>query len=189
MEQTVPFLPDSKDRLNGAVDRLIHLYTKCVARGNRNLAKQQLKLFQRENIAWERDTVWRQMIGRERRGEGVASNLLGATLVKEPQPGLFAIPTPFGRLFITRRFLYLVIALVVFAVLLNVEVVQGHEANRCFAVLVFCTVLWATEVIESFLPRTYQILLSVGYTSLRHIYPRTFTPCMLPSGTWSETIL
>ncbi|KAJ3935290.1 MAG: SPX domain-containing protein [Lentinula lateritia] len=167
VEQTVPFLPDSKDRLNGAVDRLIHLYTKCVARGNRNLAKQQLKLFQRENIAWERDTVWRQMIGRERRGEGVASNLLGATLVKEPQPGLFAIPTPFGRLFITRRFLYLVIALVVFAVLLNVEVVQGHEANRCFAVLVFCTVLWATEAIPLFVTSILVPLLLVCFQVVR----------------------
>ncbi|KAJ3886508.1 SPX domain-containing protein [Lentinula edodes] len=167
VEQTVPFLPDSKDRLNGATDRLIHLYTQCVARGNRNLAKQQLNLFQRENIAWERDTVWRQMIGRERRGEGAASNLLGATLVKEPQPGIFAIPTPFGRLSITRRFLYLVIALVVFAVLLNIEVVQGHEANRCFAVLVFCTVLWATEAIPLFVTSILVPLLLVCFQVVR----------------------
>ncbi|KAF8824692.1 hypothetical protein HHX47_DHR7000068 [Lentinula edodes] len=167
VEQTVPFLPDSKDRLNGAIGRLVDLYTKCVARGNRNLAKQQLKLFQRENIAWERDTIWRQMIGRERRGEGAASNLLGATLVKEPQPGLFAIPTPFGRLSITRKFLYLVIALVVFAVLLNVEVVQGNEANRCFAVLVFCTVLWATEAIPLFVTSILVPLLLVCFQVVR----------------------
>lgn len=113
------------------------------------MAKQQLKLHQRENIAWERDTVWRQMIGRERRGEGVVANTLGATLVKEPEPGIFAIPSPFGKISITRKVLYLIIALVVFAVLLNVQVVSGQEANRCFAVLVFCTLLWATEVINA----------------------------------------
>ncbi|KAE9390604.1 SPX-domain-containing protein [Gymnopus androsaceus JB14] len=141
---------DSKDRLNGAVDQLVDLYTKCVARGNRSLAKQQLKLHQRENIAWERDTVWRQMIGRERRGEGPASSSLGATLVKEPELGLFSVPTPFGRLAITRRIVYLIIALVVFVVLLNVQVVEDGEANRCFAVLVFCTILWATEPIPLF---------------------------------------
>ncbi|KAJ3993371.1 SPX domain-containing protein [Lentinula boryana] len=150
VEQSDPFQPSSKDRLNGAIDRLVDLYTKCVARGNRNLAKQQLKFLQRENIAWERDTVWRQMIGRERRGEGPASNTLGAILVKKPQPGLFAISTPLGSLSITRKLLYLIIALVVLVVLLNVVIVEGLEANRCFAVLVFCTILWATEAIPLF---------------------------------------
>jgi phosphate transporter len=150
VEQSTPFTPSSKDRLNGAIDSLVDLYTKCVSKGNRAMAKQQLKLHQRENIAWERDTVWRQMIGRARRGEDLASHTHGATLVKEPEPGLFTISTPFGSLAITRKVLYVIIALVVFAVLLNVQVVDGGEANRCFAVLVFCTILWATEPIPLF---------------------------------------
>lgn len=146
MEQSTPFTPSTKDRLNAAIDRLVDFYTKCVAKGNKSLAKQQLKLHQRENIAWERDTVWRQMIGRERRGEGPASDVFGATLVKEPKPGLFSVTTPFGRLTITQKVLHLAIALVIFIVLLNIQVVEGGEANRCFAILVFCTILWATEV-------------------------------------------
>jgi len=34
----------------------------------------------------------------------------------------------------------------IFVALLNVKVVNGVEANRCFAILVLCTVLWASEV-------------------------------------------
>jgi hypothetical protein len=33
-------------------------------------AQRFLKLNLREHVAWERNTVWRQMIGRERRGQG-----------------------------------------------------------------------------------------------------------------------
>ncbi|KAJ4464926.1 hypothetical protein J3R30DRAFT_3724981 [Lentinula aciculospora] len=98
LEQTVPFLPNSKDRHDEAADQFVGLYTQCVARGHRRFAKQKLKPLERENIAWERDTVWRQMIDRERRGEGAP-----LTLVKQPQPGLFAIPAPFGCLTIPRK--------------------------------------------------------------------------------------
>ncbi|KIK60132.1 hypothetical protein GYMLUDRAFT_244566 [Collybiopsis luxurians FD-317 M1] len=168
VEQSLPFTSTAKDKLNSAVDRLVELYMKCVTQGNRNLAKQQLKLHQRENIAWERDTVWRQMIGRERRGEGAASRSLGASLVKEPEPGLFAIPTPLGRVPVTRKVLFLITALIVFAVLLSVRVVDGEEANRCFAVLIFCTILWATEAIPLFVTSILVPLLLVCLRVVRN---------------------
>lgn len=146
MEVAQPFTPLSKDRLNSAINRLIELYAKCVTRDDKAAAKQQLRLHQRENIAWERDTVWRQMIGRERRGEGDAKSTAGVTLVKESEEGLVDILTPVGRFRITKKIVFTFIALLVFIVLLNVQVVHELEANRCFAILIFCTFLWATEV-------------------------------------------
>ncbi|KAJ7816533.1 SPX domain-containing protein [Mycena olivaceomarginata] len=80
VEPAAPFTPAARATLNALTTRLIDLYTKCVARGDRAVARQQLKLHQRENIAWERDTVWRQMIGRERRGGDVVGP--GASLVR-----------------------------------------------------------------------------------------------------------
>ncbi|ESK87596.1 phosphate transporter [Moniliophthora roreri MCA 2997] len=167
VEQATPFTQQSKDRLNLAVNRLVELYTKCVARGNANAAKQQLKLHQRENIAWERDTVWRQMIGRERRGEGEGTQPTGATLVKEETPGLFEVPTPAGRLKVTRRKLYFIISVAIFIALLNIQVVDIVEANRCFAVLIFCTILWATEAIPLFVTSISVPLLLVWLQALR----------------------
>ncbi|KAK7442505.1 low-affinity phosphate transporter [Stygiomarasmius scandens] len=173
VENARPFTQTSKDRLNDAIDRLVELYTKCVTRGNKAYAKQQLKLHQRENIAWERDTVWRQMIGQERRGElGVAAPL-GATLVREPTPGLINIRTPVGLLRITKRMLYLIIAIVVFAVLLSVKVVDGPEANSCFAVLIFCTILWATEAIPLFVTSIMVPLLLVWLRVIRGPEPES----------------
>jgi len=146
VENVTPFTQASKDKLNEAINRLTDLYTKCVSRGDKFLAFQQLRLNQRENIAWERDTVWRQMIGRERRGLGDILDQAGAVLVVPPEPVIVDITTPVGRFKITKRRVYKLISMLVFIALLNVSVVKGQEANRCFAILSFCTILWATEV-------------------------------------------
>jgi hypothetical protein len=122
----------------------VDLYSKCVTRGDRSLAKEQLRLHQRENIAWERDTVWRQMIGQERRGEGVIAE--GATLVKPEEPPVISFETPAGQFKITKRKMRFLFSILLFVVMINVKMVQGVEANNCIAILTFCTILWATEV-------------------------------------------
>ena len=149
MEQAVPFTQAAKDKLNHAIDDLVQLYAKCVTRGDVSTAKRQLKMNQREHIAWERDTVWRQMIGQARRGEGDQGTVrtLGGTLLLEPEKGLLDVQTPVGHVKFTRKQLFLLISVVTFIVLLNVQTIDSVEANRCFAILVFATLMWATEAI------------------------------------------
>ena len=104
-------------------------------------AFQQLRLNQRENIAWERDTVCRQMIGTD---VGLLDQA-GAVLVVPPEPVIvehrnkFENP-PFRDFEPSNRS-----GNVIFIALLNV-CRNGQEANRCFSILSFCTILWATEV-------------------------------------------
>jgi phosphate transporter len=99
-------------------------------------------------IVWERDTIWRQMIGKERRGEGADGRVkaLGLGHVDSQADPLFVL---FGLKF-TRRKTFLVIAIILFVVLLNIQMVEGREANRCLAILIFATTLWATEVRMTF---------------------------------------
>jgi phosphate transporter len=147
VEVSPPFTRTAKDRLDVNINRLLDLYAKCVTHGDKSAARQQLRLHQRENIVWERDTVWRQMIGQQRRGEADnTQDVTGATLVQGPEPTVVDIPTPVGRFKITKRSIFKVVAVAVFVLLLNVQVVKGREANHCFAILILCTILWATEV-------------------------------------------
>ncbi|KAJ6578119.1 SPX domain-containing protein [Mycena capillaripes] len=160
VEPSAPFTATSRATLTALTNELVDIYAKCVTRGDRPLAKQQLRLHQRENIAWERDTVWRQMIGRERRGDGDVMGATGASLVQEEleedlllKPrGLGYIPLGFAglRVRVTKKKIALVIAIAVFVALLNTKTVDDPEANRCYAVLMFCTLLWATEAIPLF---------------------------------------
>ncbi|GLB44732.1 putative SPX domain containing protein [Lyophyllum shimeji] len=168
IERAYPFLPETRERLNDAIQRLIDLYTKCVTRGDRQLAIQQLKLHQRENIAWERDTVWRQMIAQQRRGDIEDEPTAMGTLLKKPGPGLFYIPTPLGTIRVTKKMIYKIVAGAILITLLNVRVVDVSTANRCFAILVFCTFLWATEAIPLFVTSMFVPLLLVLLQVIRN---------------------
>ena len=87
------------------------------------------------------------MIGRERRGEVDGdSETVGGTLAVEQEAKAVQISTPLGRLKLKRRHIWKAIAAAVFLTLLRVQSVEGEEANRCFAILVFATILWASEV-------------------------------------------
>ncbi|KAJ7596438.1 SPX domain-containing protein [Mycena floridula] len=163
IEKAVPFAQQSKTRLVDASNRLVALYAKCVARDDEKLAKQQLKLLQRENIAWERDTVWRQMIGRERRGEGHGP----PKAITTKGVSWFLIPTPAGSFAISSKMISMTMAIAVFAILLNVPVIQGGPENRCFAILIFCTLLWATEAIPLFVTSLMVPLLLVCFQVIR----------------------
>ncbi|KXN91756.1 hypothetical protein AN958_12370 [Leucoagaricus sp. SymC.cos] len=180
VEVSTPFNQASKTKVNDCINRLVELYARCVTHNDRAAAKQQLRLHQRENIAWERDTVWRQMIGRERRGEGSRMDLAGATLIKEPEEPLVDIPTPVGRFKVTSKVIWGAIAVAVFAVLLNVKVVEVETANNCFAVLVFCTILWASEAIPLFVTSLTVPVLLIG---LRVICDDKFERLTTPDAT------
>lgn len=151
VEASPPFTEESKARMSDAIARLTDLYAKCVTGGDKSAAQQQLKLHQREKIAWERNTVWRQMIGQQRHGRiNELGALMGATLVQQEERSLIDFPTPFGSLKLTKKTVLLTVALVVFITLLKMDIVAGEEANKCFAILVFSTILWATEAIPLF---------------------------------------
>ena len=203
IQSSPPFGQASRDSLSETITVLTDLYAKCITFGDTNLAQTQLKAHLREQIAWERDTVWRLMIGRERRGEvddigagrtrgsvsvftatspiigpggtararGGTEELIeveettgGATLVRvrERSPALFRIPlivpplpnakARVVKFRVTKRRVWIVIAVLSFWGVLRFGVirdgteVKDNPANACFAVLVFCTILWASEV-------------------------------------------
>ncbi|KAG0705781.1 SPX domain-containing protein [Suillus ampliporus] len=168
VETSTPFTEESKAKVSDAIARLTDLYAKCVTNGDKSVAQQQLKLYQREHIAWERNTVWRQMIGQQRHGTGDGSGLLvSATLVQQEESSLIDVPTPLGNLKLTKKRVSLTVALTAFIALLKMDIVSGEEANKCFAVLIFSTILWATEAIPLFVTSTCVPLLLVCLRVIR----------------------
>ena len=142
VEQAYPFQQSTKDRLTDAITRLIKLYAKCVTQDDVSAATRQLKVHQREHIAWERDTVWRQMIAQERRGEADGKVKALGGHVEEEETWTLSL----GKFRLKRRYISLAVAIVVFITLLNIQTMPGEEASKCFAILTFSTLLWATEV-------------------------------------------
>ncbi|KFY86419.1 hypothetical protein V498_07510 [Pseudogymnoascus sp. VKM F-4517 (FW-2822)] len=172
MNQTVApsyvFRPSTIKHVEENIARMENIYADVVTAGDIALAKKELRLHLREHVVWERNTVWREMIGIERKAQaanmGIRRTLLGA----DPDPSharlqgddeglgdLKEINTPVGRMYFpawlfSSTMLMLLLIIAVFFVLLFVPIMEKTEQQNCLAMLVFVSLLWATEVIPLF---------------------------------------
>ena len=141
--------------------KIMEMYANLVTNGNVEEAKKELRLHLREHVVWERNTVWRDMIGIERKahaahigplvGDGMEKDRGLAGDSPDAASATKLLKTPFGSLEIpawlfSQGFFTLAAILAVFAVLLHVETFATPEQQNCFAMLVFVSLLWATEV-------------------------------------------
>ncbi|KAK7723797.1 low-affinity phosphate transporter [Diaporthe eres] len=166
VEPAYPFQHATMRGLEETISKMEKAYTDIVTNGDYEAAKKDLRSHLREHVVWERNTVWRDLIGIERRAEAAS---LGQTLLgtggkplktrlqgdDEQFPDTKEISTPIGRftcpvwLFSSGMF-FLLSALVVFFVLLFIPIMSKPEQQNCLAMLVFVSILWATEAIPLF---------------------------------------
>ncbi|KAI9013901.1 SPX domain-containing protein [Phycomyces nitens] len=144
VSQAYPFKTSTKARLNERIQQTERAYAFLETNNNLDQAIDELKAHLREHIVWERNTVWRDMVGQERKVQTVGVG----------ESDMMQIKTPCGTLKIDREqathTFFLVASILVFIILLQVEIFAHIEQNRCFAILVFASILWAGEVMPLF---------------------------------------
>lgn len=162
VETSYPFMHDTIRQIEEYIRRMEGAYADAVTQGDEALAKKDLRSHLREHVVWERNTVWRDLIGMERRAEAasVGGGLLGVRsdgaklrLQGDEPPGVPTkeIETPIGHftcptwLFGSTAYTFLAIV-AMFFILLYVPIMEKPEQQACFAMLVFVSLLWATEV-------------------------------------------
>ncbi|KAI8093012.1 SPX domain-containing protein [Halteromyces radiatus] len=162
VNQAYPFQSAAKSRLNERIQETERGYAFLVTEDNNlDLAIDELKTHLREHIVWERNTVWRDMVGQERKTQSVGISEIKPTVLR----------TPWGRYIIDRdqliHIFFLVASLIVFAGLLSADIFGHVEQNRCFAILVFASMLWAGEVMPLFVTALLVPLLIVTLRVMR----------------------
>ncbi|KAI1174245.1 SPX-domain-containing protein [Nemania sp. FL0916] len=170
MESTVdsayPFLRETIRQLEENIESMEKAYANIVTSGDEVLAKKALRSHLREHVVWERNTVWRDLIGMERRAEAahIGTGLLGANndgmkirLQGDDVPSMSGrkIDTPIGRFtcptwLFGSTMLTILGIVIVFLVMLVVPILESPEQQACLAMLVFVSLLWATEAIPLF---------------------------------------
>ncbi|KAJ5656866.1 hypothetical protein N7507_008816 [Penicillium longicatenatum] len=167
VSQALPFTEETMATVDAYIDKIEGVYAEIVTRGNRSLASRELRLHLREQLVWERNTVWREMIAIERRGQalnvGIRQTLLGAD--EDPETArrqgdkqeilTTEISTPLGRIqfplwFCSLSFGTLVLSFAVFGALLSLRIMDTPEQQNCLAMLVLVSILWSTEAIPLF---------------------------------------
>ncbi|KAG0306498.1 low-affinity phosphate transporter [Dissophora globulifera] len=141
-----PFQAESHAHLDTQILRLQALYARYCTGGSMAQAAKELRSHLREYIVWERHTVWRDMVGKERKAEGAR-----AVDAQERVPWkLFGHPIRFVTAADARRILFGLIGCTIFAILMSVSIFDSVEENRCFAILITVAFFWATEVFPLF---------------------------------------
>lgn len=174
------FKKDTGRELDDLIVEIEQLYAGLVTGGDLAAAKKELRLHLREHVVWERNTVWREMIGIERKAHaanmGFKGTLLGDDQAKKQLAGdeekpsaMREMRTPLGRIAIPRwlfgaRMFTLLALLAIFFILLFVPTFATPEQSNCFAMLVFVSLLWATEVSQ----RCYRVKLCADRSRSYH---------------------
>lgn len=162
VESAPPFVPEATKAVEDNVSKMEHAYANLVTKGDIDIARRDLRSHLREHVVWERNTVWRDMIGMERRAEAASLGraLLGGDIAtgaarlqgdEENAIPTKEIATPIGRFklptwLVSTSLLNLVIILAVFTALLVLPIMESPEQQNCLAILVFASMMWATEV-------------------------------------------
>lgn len=161
---TYPFRQETMQHLDENIAKIEESYSRVVSKGDINAARRELRLHLREHVVWERNTVWREMIGVERKAQaanmGIRRTLLGGdhdpskARLQGDDPndlGTKEVVTPVGRLTCPRwlfssTFFTLVVILAIFIVLLVVPIMDDPVQQNCLALVIFVSLMWATEV-------------------------------------------
>ncbi|CAG1981321.1 unnamed protein product [Fusarium graminearum] len=187
VETAYPFKDETKCMLEENIAKMEKAFAEIVTGGDEALARKDLRSHLREHVVWERNTVWRDLIGIERRAEaaGLGQALLGQErgnvtrrLQGDEAKGaqITQFRTPFGRVtlppWLASSSLWTLIAcLTVFALLLLLPIMEKPEQQNCLAMLVFVSLLWATETIPLFVTSLLIPFLSVVLNVVRDETP------------------
>lgn len=167
VSEAYPFTDTTMKRLQENIHEIEKVYASIVTKGDVQLAKRELRLHLREHVVWERNTVWREMIGIERKAQaanvGIRNTLLGGPedpaaaqrQGDEAESQTKELVTPLGRYHLPKwifslSFGALLAILTIFSILLSVPILNKPEQQNCLAMLVLVSLLWATEVIPLF---------------------------------------
>ena len=147
--QSDPWLPSTREALDQDLGRILFLYRRVVVGGDEDLAKEQLRSQLREKVVVDRETVWSQMVS-GRREQGIFRSVEPDEHVSAFEHPKGSIKTPLGRFGLpswwSGKAAILVLALGVMFVIIQVQPFERVEESNCLAMLIFCTILWATEV-------------------------------------------
>ena len=184
-------------------------------------AERELSLHLREHVVWERNTVWKDMMNLERKAQNVKAEKVGkksssmtfksiskdtegivdlieSSEVQAPKTlsDLFKLSfSQYVKLFFSSNGLikFILISLI-FAFFLVVSPMKDPLQKNCLAILIFASLLWATETIPLFVTSLLVPLLIVVLPVLKdgsdgHIMTPSESSQYILSTMWSSVIM
>lgn len=187
-EKSYIFKPSTIATVNGNLDSLVKVYAVICNLDNLDNAKAELSVHLRDHVVWERNTVWRDMIGLERNAQAANSNNQTGRNTKASS-GL----SSFNMSFQNSTIVILAVIVGITLLLLNFSPFDDFSQKNCFALLVCASLLWATETIPLFVTSLLIPLLIVNFGVIKYPDGLIMTPTdsskFILSTMWNSVIL
>ncbi|EGW34820.1 uncharacterized protein SPAPADRAFT_47897 [Spathaspora passalidarum NRRL Y-27907] len=194
-EKSYIFKPATIDKVDDRLEALIKLYALICNQGDDlEAAKSELSIHLREHVVWERNTVWRDMIGLERKSYAANAKLSDRERGEKAEEGSdnkmiqgfnISLKNPVVLKFLT--------ILTITVVLLNFSPFTDSAQKNCFALLICASLLWATETIPLFVTSLLIPLLIVNLQVIKNddgtIMPTVDASKFILSTMWNSVIL
>ncbi|KAJ1655750.1 low-affinity phosphate transporter, partial [Dispira simplex] len=144
-----PFREETRQSLNQHILSLQRLYAELGEFSDMDSAVRELRSCLREQVAWERNTVWRDMIKQERKVGAVEVRPPSMVTAEVTLPGK---PTFLQRWlpFLNKQLMSVTVSTAIFAILLSVQLFENPTEQNCLALLIYVSLLWATEALPLF---------------------------------------
>lgn len=145
------------------ISALTTIYRRFVPDRTEESAKKELKSRLREETALDRNDIWKDYIDKV---EGRDSKLKEDLSEYEEPPLDRTVMSILGdiviALFLNASFLKTFASTLVFLIMLYSHLLESPEQNRCFSVVIYCSLLWATEALPLFTTSMLVPLLLIG---------------------------
>ncbi|KAI9467712.1 MAG: SPX domain-containing protein [Benjaminiella poitrasii] len=137
-----PFMPETMNVLKGQLSRVETIFANAFCGGSRVIALRQMKSHLRDQVTFERNTVWKDMVRQERKNQD--TKLIEPTEIKT-----YKVPFTSYRIkaALMNQIISIAFSISALIILLCVDCFGNRQENYCFALLIFCAIMWATEAI------------------------------------------
>lgn len=143
VSQAEPFTLETFSLISDAMNHVLGMYAAVFTMGNLRDAKVELKMHMRDHIIFDRSTVWKDLVGKERQTFDAHAEL--------PKKGY---TIPYVNFFVSQKTMYSIfgfsVSLILYIVLMCVDTMGQAEASKCLALLIFAALMWAFECIPLF---------------------------------------
>lgn len=150
MLASTPWLAEDKETLDLLLARILFLYRRVAVSGDEDLAKEQLRSQLREKVVVDRETVWSQMVSGHRGEQNGIFRSISPELESNAYEDKGIVHTPLGRfrwpVWLSGKAVIFLFALALMLGVVQYQPFSRVEESNCTAMLLFCTILWATEV-------------------------------------------
>ena len=173
VKQSYPFRDATRQALQSSIRDVEIIHAKAAGIQNLTLNSRELRRHVRERVEFERNTVWRDVIGLERKHSAIGLREIGDSPEDEEivTTGLSAVNLNLEDIGKTKslkkrrmllgiiplpkwcrtRILWLVLSIALFLLVLEASNLLPVQSERhCAALVVFVSILWATEVMPLF---------------------------------------